>query len=112
MKLDRIEKFNSEITGFEAIGAWSTGPNLQFLCPLGHEFSANKYTIKRGKGKCPVCANAAARAEHERYVAALEAMESPMRPLHRYVNPQTKILHICEGEKIYARPDRVLKGLK
>lgn len=117
IKLDKVDKYNSELEAlgitFRAFGRWTREKetNLMFKCVEGHEFSANKYRMRKGLVKCPSCAGGMRRRNHEGYENDLLAIESPLFPIEEFVGTDKKIKHECvEGHIVNVLPSSVLQG--
>lgn len=115
--MDKISKYNEELKtlniSFRAFGPWTKGSeqNLMFKCPEGHEFSANKYRMRKGLIKCPSCLGHYRRRDHTGYENDLLAIESDLYPIEEYKGNKIKIKHQCvEGHIVEIRPDNVLMG--
>lgn len=117
IKLDKIDKYNSELEAlgitFRAFGRWNREKetNLMFKCVDGHEFSANKYRMRKGLVKCPSCAGGMRRRSHEGYENDLLAIESPLFPIEEFAGVSKKLKHECiEGHVTSPTPHSVLAG--
>lgn len=79
-------------------------------CPYEHHWKAAPANILRGRG-CPECYSKKKNKTHSEYELKLIHNKISYKPVEKYIDAMTKILHECQKGHLWsATPNNILKG--